>query len=306
MLPAWKRAFAALIGPTALAAWGCYEAPPPEQYPDDLGTEDKRLMPLPTQEYSGKILDGQATIVGLEDTAAARSAQSQTAAPQTPSAGPGSGASKWGRILSRAVSPSEAAPPAAPAGRGGGPASAEDQAAISDLLQQARGIDPQRLGEFLVADQKTALTTVLPAMESALEMAQYIRDDLATDAPQTAEAASTLARILESQFSLDAALEQGPGPIQMADPDRAVVVAGGAQLVLERSGGSWLIRLPALPTGPAADEFANLLRDLGSAMESVADELEQDNLDDAAALARMQTAVQTFQTRSAALLTPGR
>lgn len=100
------------VGLGLLFAWGCRDRPPPPQYPENLGEGETRLLPTPSQEYPKKILEGQANVVGVGETLEAAPAPALEEAP--PESGP-EPTSKWGQILSRAVS---GGPPPAPVDAG--------------------------------------------------------------------------------------------------------------------------------------------------------------------------------------------
>ena len=282
MAQVWMRAVLAGVGVAMLWACGCHEEPPPPtRYPENLGSGGMRLLPTGSSAYSKDILSGTGKIVGAGGPDAATGEGQPEGSPD------GAGAPE---------KPSPDAPGSAEAS----PPSAEDEAAIREVLTKLTGGARNVLEELAVQDQRPVLKQILGPFGDLEAALQKLGEGRETTAPKTAALAKTALGTLAFGFPAVAAEAVPQAPIRMTGPDKAVVEIVGQSVSFEREAEAWFVRFPSpLPSEATAVDFANAVRDLADGIGQVSAGLEGGSLADDAAAERVNAALQRFQTQVA-------
>lgn len=289
MHPAWKRTGLASLLMIALWAWGCREQPAPQRYPEDLGTDlgtgKVRLLPTGSTAHDREIVQGRGTIIEYDRSAYAEDDRGPDAIDEPDSE-------------VEPVSEPEVAVEAAATQ----PAPPEIEAAIRELVNNLAGAELDGLPQYIVKEQRPVLEAILgPAGEVLAVLGELGAFEDA--APQTAGLAKTTAGIIKAQAGgLPAQAMEAMGPIRMLGTKWATAEITGKQITFELVGDTWLFRIPDLPGEDVSTDFANALRDLADELDAVAEALDLEELNDDDAVARIQTASQSFAAQITTLL----
>jgi hypothetical protein len=292
------------LKPIVAAGWclvmigvlGCHEQPAPQRYPENLGDASQPLLPTPPGQYDPAIVNGRANVVELGEQAAEQARPDEDVGEQ----GSSLPANHWGRFVQNLLGggSGRTGRPTAPPDRGGrGPGappaaevalSAEDEAAIREVYaaydKAGSELRFDDVAQYLVQDQRDPWETVAPQTRKFIDALTDIRDEFGETAPQTVAAAQTLLAQILATRELES--------VQMVNSDRAVGHRGSMPIGFERSGDRWYVRAPDVPSAERADEMANIVRDAAGKFEEIIDGLDEETLDDAAALGRLQQAAQ--------------
>ena len=289
MHPAWKRTRLVSLLMIALWAWGCREQPAPQRYPEDLGadlgTGKVRLLPTGSKTHDKELLQGRGTIIEYNRSADAEDDRSPDAIDEP------------GVETEPAGSPDVAVESATPQ-----PAPPEVEAAIRELVNNLASAEPDALPQYIVKEQRPVLEAITgPAGEVLAVLGELEAFEGA--APKTAVLAKTTAGIIKAQTGgLPAQVAEAMGAIQMLGTKWATTEIAGKQLTFELVGDTWLFRIPDLPGEDVSTDLANALRDLADELDAVAEALDLEELNDDDAVARIETASQTFAAQITTLL----
>jgi hypothetical protein len=273
----------------ALLAWGCREQPAPQRYPQDLGTDletdNVRLLPTGSLAHDKEILQGQGTIIEYDRSAYVEDDGGPDAIDEPPS-GPEPASEPELAVETATTQP---APP-------------DVEAAIRELVSNLASAEMDGLPQYIVKEQRPVLEAITgPAGEVLAVLEELEAFDEA--APQTAALARTTAGIIRAQTGgLPEQVIETMGPIQTLGTKWATAEIAGRQMTFELVGDTWLFRIPDLPGEDASTDFANALRDLADELDAVAEALDLDDLSDDDAVARIETASQTFASQITTLL----
>jgi hypothetical protein len=274
-----------LLAVIVIAGSGCRERDPDDQYPTNLGSADEPLLPPPSGTFGGRMSEGSAKIVVYEPGEPADAAEGEPApAPvEQPAAEGDDGTGE-----------AEPPPEPPPMESAGTDPSADDEAAIRELCQAVADAGLIQLDRFVVPDQQARVGEITGPLQDLADLLTEISDGFAESAPQAAAEAQAARERIVGRFIGAADSVTG---IRLLDADRATAKRGQIDVLFERAGDRWLVRIPDLVEEGRITEFTNALRDLVDAMDAVLAGLEEGEMTDAVAVERMTTATQQFASQ---------
>jgi hypothetical protein len=234
------------------------------------------LLPTGSRAYSRDIMSGTGKLVGVGG------------------AEEGAGEGQAGGTPEGTAQPPNPTPEA-PGAAEVSPPSAEDEAAIRDVLTKLAGDPMSLLAELAVRDQRPVLAQILGPLGGLQTALKKLGEGRESTAPKTTAWVKTAQESLVLGLPTGSAEIVAQASIRMAGPDKAVVEIGRRSIAMEREAQAWFVRLPPpLPSEAAAVDFANAIRDFSDEIGQVSAGLDGGTLTDDAAGERANAAFQRF------------